>query len=114
MVVVAALQALLVADRVTYEGTKAAVLGGGAVIGVWYIIAGWLTAGTVLDGPLRWLAIAAGIGYIAIGYGFLVGNERHPPSAIGGVVLLVASVLFLGVLGVALVTEQITVPAWNA
>jgi len=114
MVVVAVLQALLVVGRVTYEQTKAAVLGGGAVIGAWYILAGWLTGGTVLDGPLRWLAIAAGIGYIAIGYGFLAGNERHPLSAIGGVVLLAASVVFLGGLGVGLVTGQIMVPAWNA
>jgi hypothetical protein len=114
MIVVAVLQGLLVAGRVTYEGTKAAVLGGGAVIGAWYIVAGWLSAGTILDGALRWLAIAAGIGYIAIGYGFLAGNERHPLSALGGVVLLVASCLFLGVLGTGLVTGQITVPAWNA
>lgn len=114
MVVVAILQALLVADRVTYEGTKAAVLGGGAVIGVWYILAALFMTGTVLDGALRWLAIAAGIGYIAIGYGFIAGNERHPLSAIGGVVLLVASCLFLGLLGVSLVTEQITVASWNA
>lgn len=114
MVVVALLQALLVAGRVTYEQTKAGVLGGGAVIGIWYILAGLNVGGTNLDGPLRWLAIAAGIGYIAIGYGFLVGNERHPLSAIGGVLLLVASCLFLGLLGVSLVTEQITVPAWNA
>jgi hypothetical protein len=114
MVVVALLQALLVAGRVTYEGTKAGVLGGGAVIGVWYILAGWLTGGTVLDGRLRWLAILAGIGYIAIGYGFLAGNERHPLSVAGGIVLLVASCLFLGVLGTGLLTGQITVPAWNA
>jgi len=114
MVVVALLQALLVAGRVTYEGTKAAVLGGGAVIGVWYILAGWLATGTILDGPLRWLGITAGIGYIAIGYGFLVGNERHPLSAIGGVVLLIASVTFLGILGVGLVTGRTAIPAWNA
>ncbi|MEW5989762.1 MAG: hypothetical protein AB1736_00255 [Chloroflexota bacterium] len=114
MVVVAVLQALLAAGRVTYEGTKAAVLGGGAVIGVWYILAALLMGVNGLDGPHRWLALAAGIGYIAIGFGFLVGNERHPLSVGGGLLLLVASCTFLGVLGFGLVTGRTTIPAWNA
>jgi hypothetical protein len=112
MVVVAALQGLLVAGRVTYEGTKAAVLGGGAVIGVWYILAALLMDVNGLDGPFRWLAFAASVGYLAIGYGFLVGNERHPASAIGGIVLLAASVVFLGMLGVGLVTGRTTIPTF--
>ena len=114
MVVVAVLQALLVAGRVTYEQTKAAVLGGGAIIGVWYILAASLMDVNGLDGSFRWLAFSAGVGYIAIGYGFLAGNERHPASVIGGVVLLVASVVFLGLLGVGLVTGRTTLPAWTA
>ncbi|HEX4897708.1 MAG TPA: hypothetical protein VFV53_05045 [Candidatus Limnocylindrales bacterium] len=111
MVVVGVLQALLVADRVAYEQTKAAVLGGGALVGAWYVLVGVLAGGTALDGAMRWLAIAAGLGYIAIGYGFLAGNERHPLSVGGGIVLLVASCLFLGLFGVGLVADQIAVPA---
>ena len=111
MVVVGVLQALLVADRVTYEQTKAAVLGGGALVGAWYVLVGLFGGGTALDGALRWLAIAAGLGDVAIGYGFLAGNERHPLSVGGGVVLLVASCFFLGLLGVGLITDKIAVPA---
>jgi hypothetical protein len=114
MLAVAALQALLVARRVTYDQTKRWVLLGGAVIGLWYVATGLLAGHTALEGVLAWLAIAAGIGFVAIGYGFAAGNERHPLSALGGVVLLGASTAFFVVLGTRLVTGDLTVPAWNA
>jgi hypothetical protein len=114
MLAVAALQALLVARRVTYEQTKRWVLLGGAVIGLWYVATGLLAGHTALEGVLAWLAIAAGIGFVAIGYGFAAGNERHPLSALGGVVLLGASTAFFVVLGTRLVTGDLVVPAWNA
>lgn len=114
MLAVAALQALLVARRVTYDQTKRWVLLGGAVIGLWYVATGLLAGHTALEGVLAWLAIAAGIGFVAIGYGFAAGNERHPLSALGGVVLLGASTAFFVVLGTRLVTGDLVVPAWNA
>ncbi len=114
MLVVAALQALLVARRVTYEQTKAWVLLGGAVVGVWYILSGLFAARTAIEGLLAWLMLAAGVGFIAIGYGFAAGNERHPLSVIGGVLLLGASTTFLAVLGMRLVTGDLVAPAWNA
>jgi hypothetical protein len=114
MLAVGALQALLVARRVTYEQTKRWVLLGGAVIGVWYIASGLLAGNTALEGALAGLAIASGIGFVAIGYGFAAGNERHPLSALGGAVLLGASTAFFVVLGTRLVTGDLVVPAWNA
>jgi membrane-associated HD superfamily phosphohydrolase len=114
MLFVATLQALLVVGRVTYEQTKRQVLAGGAVVGLWFILTGALAGNTALEGLLAWLAIASGIGFIAIGYGFAVGNERHPLSALGGVLLLGASMSFLVVLGTRLVTGDIVAPAWNA
>jgi lipoprotein signal peptidase len=114
MIAVAVLQALLVARRVTYEQTKRQVLAGGAVVGLWYILSGLLAGFSALDGALAWLAVASGVGFIAIGYGFAVGNERHPLSALGGAVLLAASTAFLLLLGTRLVTGDIVVPAWNA
>jgi hypothetical protein len=114
MIAVAVLQALLVARRVTYEQTKRQVLAGGAVVGLWYILSGLLAGFSALEGPLAWLAVASGVGFIAIGYGFAVGNERHPLSALGGAVLLAASTAFLLLLGTRLVTGDIVVPAWNA
>jgi len=99
---------------VTYEQTKRQVLAGGAVVGLWYILSGLLAGFSALEGPLAWLAVASGVGFIAIGYGFAVGNERHPLSALGGAVLLAASTAFLLLLGTRLVTGDIVVPAWNA
>ena len=64
-------------------------------------------------GPSGWLALVSGVAFIAIGYGFLAGGERHPLSAIGGVALLVASTAFLGILGVRLVSGELVVPDWN-
>jgi hypothetical protein len=114
MLFVAGLQALLVARRVTYEQTKRWVLLGGAVIGLWYIATGLLAGHTALEGGLAWLAIGSGIGFIAIGYGFAAGNERHPLSALGGALLLGASTAFFVVIGTRLVTGDLIVPAWNA
>jgi hypothetical protein len=114
MLATAALQALLVARRVTYEQTKRWVLLGGAIVGLWYILSGFLAGHTALEGAIAWLAIASGVGFIAVGYGFAVGNERHPLSTLGGGLLLVASTAFFVILGTGLVSGDLVVPSWNA
>lgn len=114
MLVTAALQALLVARRVTYDQTKGWVLLGGAVVGVWYILSGLLAGHTALEGPIAWLAIAAGVGFITIWIGVSVRDERHPLPTAGGVLLLVASIGFFGILGTRLVSGELVVPSWNA
>jgi hypothetical protein len=101
-------QALLLAGRRTYEELLPWTLGFGAVVGVWYILIG--LAGVRLGffgSPLNNLAIASGVGFIALGYGFLRGNERHPLSIVGGLVVLVASTWFLGWLGVLFISGDI-------
>jgi hypothetical protein len=91
-------QGLLVARVRTYQQLLPWTLGFGAIVGVWYLFVGVLG----LDHPAggysvpTTLAIASGLGFIAIGYGFWRGNERHPLSIVGGLVLLVASTGFLG------------------
>jgi len=114
MVAAAGLQALLVVGRVTYDQTKGWVLLAGGLVGVWYLLVAFLAEGSAIEGGLATLAIVAGVGFLAIGYGFAVGNERHPLSALGGVVLLVGSTAFLAVLGARLVTGDLVVPTWNA
>lgn len=114
MVAAAGLQALLVIGRVTYDQTKGWVLLAGGIVGVWYLLVAFLAQGSALEGGLATLAVVAGVGFLAIGYGFAVGNERHPLSALGGVVLLVGSTAFLATLGVRLVTGDLAVPIWNA
>lgn len=93
-------QTLLVARVGTYRQLLPWTLGSGVVVGVWYLLVGLLGLEFVTTRnypPLVMaLAIASGIAFIAIGYGFWRGNERHPLSIVGGLVLLVSSTAFLG------------------
>jgi hypothetical protein len=104
-------QALLVARRFTYHQLLPWTLGFGAVVGAWYLLIG--VAGIrppffMGDGVrLEHLAIASGIAFIVLGYGFLRGNERHPLSIVGGLVLFVTSTWFLGWIGMSFVTGDI-------
>ncbi len=88
-------QSLLVARLRTYQQLLPWTLGAGAVVGVWYVLAGLLLLLASAPPILAGLAIVSGLGYVAIGYGFWRGNERHPLSIAGGVVLLIASTAFL-------------------
>lgn len=113
MTVAAVLQALLVAGRVTYEQTKLRVLVAGGFVGLWYVLVGAIGF-RPLGQLLAALAIVSGIGFVAVGYGFAVGGERHPLSAVGGLLAFVGSTTFLGILGVRLVSGELTIPTWNA
>jgi hypothetical protein len=108
-------QALLVARIRTYQQLLPWTLGSGAVVGVWYVLVGVVAWSGSLLQPLPSLAIVSGIGFIAIGYGFTVGNERHPVSIIGGIVLLLASTAFLAWLGSDLLSARfVEAGAWSA
>lgn len=93
-------QALLVARVRTYQQLLPWTLGSGAVVGIWYLLIGLLGLGFVTTRSfpvaIMLLAIASGIGFVAVGYGFWRGNERHPLSIVGGLVLLVSSTAFFG------------------
>jgi hypothetical protein len=97
-------QGLLVAGVRTYRQLLPWTLGFGAVVGVWYVLVG--ITGRLAGVPelFAGLAILAGAGYIALGYGYWRGNERHPLSVVGGIVLLIASTTFLSWIGIARVT----------
>jgi hypothetical protein len=114
MLAAAGFQAALVARYRTYAQLLPWTLGAGAVVGVWYILAGALALPGGLEPPLPWLAIASGVGFTTIGLGFAVGDQRHPLSIIGGIALLVASTSFLAWLGLQLVWGRLVVPSWNA
>ncbi|CAN5460777.1 hypothetical protein BH20CHL7_BH20CHL7_10670 [soil metagenome] len=106
-------QALLVAGRVTYEQTRLAVLGLGAVVGLWYVLTAIVSGATDLPDGLRLLAAVAGLGFIAVGYGFARGGARHPAASIGGLALFVSSVAFQLWLGALLVSRALVVPERN-
>jgi hypothetical protein len=88
-------QALLVLHVRTYRQLLPWTLGFGAVVGVWYLLVGAFGLLVGMPPLLAILAVASGAGYIALGYGFWRGNERHPLSIAGGIVLLIASTAFL-------------------
>jgi len=113
MLAVAVLQALLVLRRVTYEQTKPAVLGGTAVVGLWYLLTALVSNGTAIGGGVRVASAAAGVGFVLVGYGFAVGGERHPAAAIGGVIAFVSSLAVQLYLGSALSSKNLVVPDWN-
>jgi hypothetical protein len=88
-------QTLLIARVRTYAQLLPWTLGFGAVVGLWYVLialTGYLAGMPALMGLLAGLS---GVGYVLLGYGFLRGNERHPLSIGGGVVVLLASTAFL-------------------
>ena len=102
-------QGLLIARRFSYQQLLPWTLGFGAVVGVWYLLIGIgsVTSPFVSDVLLNGLAIASGVSFITLGYGFLRGNERHPLSVIGGVVLLVTSTWFLTWMGLEFTSGDI-------
>ncbi len=101
-------QTLLVARSRTYKQLLPWTLGFGGVVGIWYLLVGMIGLPFGRDGTnLSALAIGSGIGYVLIGYGFWRGNERHPLSIGGGILLLVASTWFLTWIGLLIVTGQI-------
>jgi hypothetical protein len=106
MLAATAAQGALVLRLGTYRGLLPYTLGAGAIVGVWYLLMGLLGVADGMPLPLALLAIAAGAGFIAIGYGFWRANERHPASVAGGIVLLIASTGFLGWVGIALIASE--------
>lgn len=104
-------QGLLVLRIRSYRDLLPWTLGAGAIVGAWYVLVGLLglAGGYPPAGGfpplLALLAIAAGVGYVAIGFGYWRGNERHPASVAGGLVLLVASTAFLTWVGIALTSD---------
>lgn len=103
-------QGLLVTRRFTYQRLLPWTLGFGAVVGVWYLLIGLggITS-PLFDNDLiglNELAIASGVSFIALGYGFLRGNERHPLSIVGGIVLLIASTWFFTWIGQSFMNRE--------
>ena len=106
MLVAAAAQVALVLRFGTYRGLLPVTLGAGAVVGAWYVLVGALGLAGSMPVPLALLAMAAGLGFVVLGFGFWRGNERHPASVAGGVVVLVASTLFLVGAGLSLLAGE--------
>lgn len=101
MLAVTVAQGLLVARVRSYEALLPWTLGAGAIVGVWYGLVGITGLGAGFPIALAGAAIASGLGFIATGYGFWRGNQRHPLSIVGGIALVVGSTVFLTWIGIA-------------
>ncbi len=110
----ATFQAFLVLGRRTYRELLGRTLASSAVVGLWYLLMGMLALARGLGDPLPQLAIASGTGFLAVAYGFAVGDQHHLLSKVGAVLLFGASTAFLGILGGRLVSGDLVIPTWNA
>jgi len=108
MIVVAVLQALLVAGYVGFEQTIAQVLAAGAAIGLWLIAANALA---LAAGALSWglvaFGIAAGAGYLLTALGFYRGRQQHPLFYAGSLLMVVGYSVWAVWLGLLLLTGRL-------
>jgi hypothetical protein len=110
MLVAAGLEAALAAKLRTYEQLLRPTANAGAVVGVWYVMAGILALPGGLPPPMGWVMIASGVGFIAVGFGFARGGQRDPIAALGFATLCMGSTVFLAYLGLFLLSGKLVVP----
>ena len=111
MITTATLQALLVFNVVQYEQTLLTVLTANAVIGGWLITNGILAhVSTSLPRGLAWWSIFAGTGLILIIFGFWLGGQEHPLTAIGGLASFIGILIWAIWLGRLLLAGKVTPP----
>jgi hypothetical protein len=83
----AVLQTILITTRQTYGNATTISFG---VFGISLVMYGYLAlADQTLPRRLAWLAIVAGIGYVLVNAGFIVGGENHPLTYVGGLVSII-------------------------
>lgn len=112
MIVVAVLQALLVAGQVRFEQTIAQVLAAGAVIGLWLVGANALAlAAGALSWGLAAFGIAAGVGYVLAALGFRRGRQQDPLFYAGSLFMVVGYSVWAVWLGMLLITGTLATGA---
>ena len=91
MLVAAGLQTLLVLKIITFEQTAVTVPSAYGVVGLSLIAFNYLAyAHASFPRKLAVWGIAAGIGYVLVITGFLLGGENHPLTYIGGALAVIA------------------------
>jgi hypothetical protein len=76
-------QTLLVFGRIDFQ-TSVKFFPAGAAIGAWLVaISILVVGGASLPAPLAWIGISAGIGYVVMVIGFLLGGQQHVLFYIG-------------------------------
>ncbi|GIW01952.1 hypothetical protein [Roseiflexus sp.] len=90
MLAASILQILLVLRVVKSELTLVAVPATFGVVGVWLLLNSYLAlASRTLPSGLAWVGMVAGVGYILVILGFLLGGQQHPLTAVGGLTAVI-------------------------
>jgi len=84
MLLIAGLQGALVLGLASFEQTLKPVLATGGLLGLWWLIVGFLTFqhGGLPPG-LAWAGLVSGGSFVAIVIGFWQGGQAHPLAALG-------------------------------
>jgi hypothetical protein len=83
----AVFQTILITTRKTYGDAASMSFG---VFGISLVLYGYLAlADQMLPRRLAWLGILAGIGYILVTTGFILGGPNHPLTYVGGLASII-------------------------
>ena len=83
----AVFQTILITTRKTYGDAASMSFG---VFGISLVMYGYLSLiDKMLPRRLAWLGIVAGIGYVLVITGFILGGENHPLTYIGGLAAII-------------------------
>jgi len=90
MLAASILQILLVLRVIKLELTLVAVPAAFGVVGVWLLLNSSLAlASGTLPSGLAWVGMVAGVGYILVILGFILGGQQHPLTAVGGLTAVI-------------------------
>lgn len=90
LLVVVAFQTLLISGTITFAQTAVVVPVAFGVFGAALVVyGGFAYVDGLLPRRLALLSIAAGIGYIAVIVGFILGGQEHPLAVIGGLMAVI-------------------------
>ncbi len=88
MLIGATLRALLIIADMVFGNIVTFVFG---AYGVSLLIFGWLAASSgIFPRGLAWTGIVAGLGYVLVTTGFILGEQNHPLTYIGGAISVIA------------------------
>ena len=95
LLVAAIFQLLLIFGIIAFEQTAVIVPAAFGLFGAALAIYNVLTRRyNSLPNPLAWLGIVAGVSYVLVIVGFILGGQEHPLTAIGGVTAVIIYPIF--------------------
>lgn len=111
MLSIAILQSMLVLGWVQFEQTLKPILLLGIVIGVWWLVVGFLSLNSAsFPSGLTWTGIISGVSFIAIAIGFWIGGQEHPLAAVGFLVGAIAVPVWVIWLGRMILSGKLSIP----